>query len=51
MSTVLGAIVIARNGDRGMFHQDPKTYAPGLTDSTPLGVVRLAVILLFFLPN
>ncbi|KAJ7925640.1 phosphoglycerate mutase-like protein [Mycena leptocephala] len=44
MSTVLGAIVIARNGDRGMFHQDPKTYAPGLTDSTPLGVSDLHLL-------
>lgn len=39
MSTVLGVIVIARNGDRREFHQDPKTYAPSLTDSTALGVV------------
>ncbi|KAJ7027197.1 histidine phosphatase superfamily [Mycena alexandri] len=40
MSTVLGAIVIARNGDRREYYQDPKTYAPSLTDSTALGVVR-----------
>ncbi|KAJ7798529.1 histidine phosphatase superfamily [Mycena olivaceomarginata] len=41
MSTVLGVIVIARNGDRRDFHQDPKTYAPSLTDSTALGVSDL----------
>jgi hypothetical protein len=40
MSTVLGVIVIARNGDRREFYQDPKTYAPSLTDSTALGAVR-----------
>jgi uncharacterized membrane protein len=45
MSTVLGVIVIARNGDRRDFHQDPKTYAPSLTDSTALGVVRGSSIL------
>ncbi|KAJ7351393.1 histidine phosphatase superfamily [Mycena albidolilacea] len=41
MSTVLGVIVIARNGDRREFNQDPKTYAPSLTDSTALGVSDL----------
>ncbi|KAJ7164316.1 histidine phosphatase superfamily [Mycena filopes] len=41
MSTVLGAIVIARNGDRRAYYQDPKTYAPSLTDSTALGVSDL----------
>lgn len=40
MSTVLGVIVLARNGDRREFYQDPKTYEPSLTDSTALGVVR-----------
>ncbi|KAJ6461590.1 histidine phosphatase superfamily [Mycena vitilis] len=41
MSTVLGVIVIARNGDRREFYQDPKSYAPSLTDSTALGVSDL----------
>ncbi|KAJ7655890.1 histidine phosphatase superfamily [Mycena rosella] len=44
MSTVLGAIVIARNGDRRAFYQDPKTYAPSLTDSTALGVADLHLL-------
>ncbi|KAF7291246.1 hypothetical protein MIND_01268300 [Mycena indigotica] len=41
MSNVLGVIVIARNGDRREYYQDPKTYAPALTDSTALGVSDL----------
>ncbi|KAJ6452638.1 histidine phosphatase superfamily [Mycena sanguinolenta] len=44
MSTVLGVIVIARNGDRRVFHQDPKTYAPSLTDSTAFGVSDLHLL-------
>ncbi|KAF8154345.1 histidine phosphatase superfamily [Mycena galopus ATCC 62051] len=44
MSTVLGVIVIARNGDRGEFTQDSKTYAPSLTDSTALGVSDLHLL-------
>jgi hypothetical protein len=48
MSSVLGVVVLARNGDRKAFHQDPKTYAPGHTDSTPLGVVRLLTVLFYF---
>ncbi|KAF7337359.1 hypothetical protein MSAN_02261800 [Mycena sanguinolenta] len=44
MSSILGAIVIARNGDRREFNQDPKTYAPSLTDSTALGVSDLHLL-------
>ncbi|KAJ7212745.1 histidine phosphatase superfamily [Mycena haematopus] len=44
MSTVLGVVVIARNGDRREFYQDPKTYAPSLTDSTALGVSDLHLL-------
>ncbi|KAJ6529621.1 histidine phosphatase superfamily [Mycena capillaripes] len=44
MSSVLGAIVVARNGDRGMFYQDPKTYAAHDADSTPLGVTDLHLL-------
>ncbi|KAJ7142639.1 histidine phosphatase superfamily [Mycena epipterygia] len=44
MSEVLGVIVIARNGDRRAFYQDPKTYAPSLTDSTALGVADLHLL-------
>ncbi|KAJ7085515.1 histidine phosphatase superfamily [Mycena belliarum] len=44
MSTVLGVVVIARNGDRQQFHQDPETYAPSRTDSTALGVVDLHLL-------
>ncbi|KAJ7697875.1 histidine phosphatase superfamily [Mycena rosella] len=44
MSSVLGAIVIARNGDRRAFEQDPQTYAPSLTGSTALGVADLHLL-------
>ncbi|KAJ7246993.1 phosphoglycerate mutase-like protein [Mycena rebaudengoi] len=44
MSTVHGVIVIARNGDRQQFYQDPKTYAPSFTDSTALGVTDLHLL-------
>ncbi|KAG6331440.1 hypothetical protein ID866_7646, partial [Astraeus odoratus] len=40
MSKVLGALVIARNGDREEFFQDPKTYEPSPTRSTPLGAAE-----------
>ncbi|KAF7296844.1 hypothetical protein MIND_00915700 [Mycena indigotica] len=41
MSDVLGVIVLARNGERTEYYQDPSSYAGGLTDSTPLGVSSL----------
>ncbi|KAJ6480572.1 histidine phosphatase superfamily [Mycena vitilis] len=44
MSSVIGAIIVARNGDRGIFQQDPKTYAPDHADSTPLGVSDLHLL-------
>ncbi|KAJ7495082.1 histidine phosphatase superfamily [Mycena latifolia] len=44
MSTVLGVVVIARNGDREEFSQDPHTYAPSHTDSTALGVADLHLL-------
>jgi len=37
-SKVLGVIIIARNGDRSSFYQDPKTYAGSDTETTALGV-------------
>ncbi|KII95447.1 hypothetical protein PLICRDRAFT_97310 [Plicaturopsis crispa FD-325 SS-3] len=37
MSNILGVIVVARNGDRLEYHQDPKTYAGGFTETTALG--------------
>lgn len=40
MTDVLGVLVIARNGDRDEFFQDPKTYEPHFTESTPLGAVE-----------
>ncbi|KAI6145364.1 histidine phosphatase superfamily [Pisolithus tinctorius] len=40
MSKVLGVLVIARNGDREEFFQDPKTYEPSPTRSTPLGAAE-----------
>ena len=39
LSKVLGVIVIARNGDRYNYYQDPKTYAASNTETTALGVV------------
>ncbi|KAF8162285.1 histidine phosphatase superfamily [Mycena galopus ATCC 62051] len=44
MSSVLGVVVLVRNGDRTAFEQDPKTYAPSDTDSTPLGVSDLHLL-------
>ena len=40
MSKVLGVIVIARNGDRYGYYQDPNTYAGSNTETTALGEVR-----------
>ncbi|KAI0915356.1 hypothetical protein AcV5_003850 [Taiwanofungus camphoratus] len=37
---VLGVVVLARNGDRTECYQDPITYQPGPTLSTPLGEVQ-----------
>ncbi|KAL0955523.1 hypothetical protein HGRIS_001761 [Hohenbuehelia grisea] len=37
MSEVLGVIIIARNGDRYEYHQDPKTYDGAATETTALG--------------
>ena len=37
MTDVLGVVVIARNGDRLEYYQNPKTYEPDFTESTPLG--------------
>lgn len=37
---VLGVLVLARNGDRTGFYQDPYTYEPSFTESTPLGAVE-----------
>ncbi|KAJ3823681.1 histidine phosphatase superfamily [Lentinula raphanica] len=39
-SQVLGVIVIARNGDRVEYYQDPKTYEGGITETTALGEVE-----------
>jgi hypothetical protein len=39
MTDVLGVLVIARNGDRGEYYQDPKTYESAYTESTALGAV------------
>lgn len=41
MTDVLGVLIIARNGDRAEFYQDPKTYKPAFTASTPLGAVSM----------
>lgn len=39
MSQVLGVVVIARNGDRMGYYQDPKNYAGSFTETTALGEV------------
>ncbi|KIJ57751.1 hypothetical protein HYDPIDRAFT_120380, partial [Hydnomerulius pinastri MD-312] len=40
VSKVLGVLILARNGDRTEFLQDPYTYAPSFTESTPLGAAE-----------
>lgn len=40
MPDVHGVLIIARNGDRTEFYQDPYTYEPSYTESTPLGAVQ-----------
>ncbi|KAF8652658.1 hypothetical protein AX16_004264 [Volvariella volvacea WC 439] len=40
LSKVLGVIVIARNGDRQNYYQDPYTYAGSETETTALGEVE-----------
>ncbi|KAJ7677664.1 phosphoglycerate mutase-like protein [Mycena rosella] len=39
-STLLGAVILARHGDRLEFFQDPLTYTPSATSLTPLGTVQ-----------
>jgi len=39
MSQVLGVIVLARNGDRLEYYQDPMNYGATFTETTPLGEV------------
>lgn len=39
LSKVLGVIIIARNGDRYNYYQDPYTYAGSNTETTALGEV------------
>ncbi|KAI5986100.1 histidine phosphatase superfamily [Pisolithus marmoratus] len=38
--TVLGVLILARNGHRTGFYQDPYTYEPSFTESTALGAVE-----------
>ncbi|KAI5994646.1 hypothetical protein EDC04DRAFT_2981981 [Pisolithus marmoratus] len=40
MTNVLGVLVIACNGDRDEFYQNPKTYEPQSAESAPLGAVE-----------
>jgi len=40
MSKVHGVIVLARNGDRLEYYQNPNNYAGSFTETTPLGVVQ-----------
>jgi lysosomal acid phosphatase len=39
MSQVHGVIVVARNGDRMEYYQDPNTYNAEFTEATALGEV------------
>jgi hypothetical protein len=39
-SLVRGVVVLARNGDRLEYFQDPITYKPYKTETTPLGAVQ-----------
>src|SRR5271156_4641990 len=39
LSQVLGVIILARNGDRYNYYQDPLTYAGSNTETTALGEV------------
>ena len=41
MGEVIGAVVIARHGDRTHYYQDPITYAGSACQSTPLGAVSI----------
>ena len=43
LSKVLGVIVIARNGDRYNYYQDPFTYAGSNTETTALGEVYFQI--------
>jgi hypothetical protein len=43
-STLLGAVLLARHGDRLEFFQDPLTYTPSATSLTPLGTVNFLSI-------
>lgn len=45
MSKVLGVLVIARNGDRHSFYQDPFTYDGSNTETTALGEVYQAIFI------
>ncbi|KAF9222137.1 phosphoglycerate mutase-like protein [Gyrodon lividus] len=40
VSKVLGVLILARNGDRTEYLQDPYTYAPSFTESTALGAAE-----------
>ena len=43
-STVIGAVILARHGDRQGFYQDPNTYSASATAITPLGEVRPMIL-------
>jgi len=45
MSKVLGVLVIARNGDRYGFYQDPFTYDASNTETTALGEVNQIIFI------
>ena len=46
LSKVLGVIIIARNGDRFNYYQDPFTYAGSNTETTALGEVTYCLLLI-----
>jgi hypothetical protein len=43
MTQVLGVIVLARNGDRLEYYQDPTNYETSFTETTALGEVSLSL--------
>ena len=42
-TSVLGVIVIARNGDRVEYYQDPQNYGTTFTETTALGEVCISL--------
>jgi hypothetical protein len=48
MSQIHGVIVVARNGDRMEYFQDPNTYNAEFTETTALGEVSMEIVAVLF---